>query len=543
MQCYKNVLDQLGPNSTEQSERINFFHGKVSSHLAHLLTPRVSISSHLPTLIRGAYCDNASCERAMELYQVALRSFEAAHCGADSVDTWTCSLNIGLLKQHLGRYSEALHDLERSYELVQKNTCQVPPRLFTWCAEILAGIWCQQNEFAKAIPVLHEAMAAYKQFPADDPSAVACQLSLARLLVRAGQSEDAIPLIKQVMKIYRKIREDTHPMLAVCLHDLALANESMGNTAAATANYGAALNQFNTTRGALGLDMFQEEVRACENYQRFLVSQGQIMDALEISEHARHIESLHVQGYKLLHPIPRVPVDAMRQVSRQHGCHTVCYSRVDKFLYRWIISPRGKIDFTEINLATSPLLKQHGFKSLADCVGQLFVQAATAESKDEPDDDDDSDGMDLTRLRRLLYNLCLKPFIEQVRTPASRVLYIIPHRELCCLPFGSLQPSEDHYVCQQYAVLISPTVFDQHRPAPDDGLLVSQSGRGIYGKSAQQLTLVTGSDATIRAALVKVAGGDACACSDGGGDGDACSDGNGDDVELLVEMIMVDMLI
>ena len=87
-----------------------------------------------------------------------------------------------------------------------------------------------------------------------------------------------------------------------------------------------------------------------------------------------------------------------------------------------------------------------------------------------------------------------------------QVLYIIPHRELCCIPFGSLQSADDEFVVERYAVLISPTIFDQHRPAAAaaDDALVSASGRGIFGKNAQQLTLVTGAKATVRPAFVEV---------------------------------------
>ena len=83
---------------------------------------------------------------------------------------------------------------------------------------------------------------------------------------------------------------------------------------------------------------------------------------------------MHMQGRKLLRPIPRVPVDAMRHVSREHGCHIVSFSRVDEFLYRWIISPQGEIAFTKINLATDPRLKQLGFNSLTECVQHLVTQ-------------------------------------------------------------------------------------------------------------------------------------------------------------------------
>lgn len=211
---------------------------------------------------------------------------------------------------------------------------------------------------------------------------------------------------------------------------------------------------------------YEIEVETLRWLQRVLVARKRIEQALEVAELGRSRALAATLAGGASNISPTFTAEMARAIAREHGSTIVEFSVVYDYdpdmlfifsnfedipiasIYLWVIQPNGKITFHEAALPPQgpslvQMVRQARFSVGAYGRGVTAIQEPDA-TKGHPLQD--------------LYNLLIAPALTDLPNNPDQVVTFVLQDWLFMVPFAALQNGTGHYLIEQHAIAVAPSL-------------------------------------------------------------------------------------
>lgn len=296
-----------------------------------------------------------------------------------------------------------------------------------------------------------------------DHGAIAlAQLGLAKAVLLNQDYEQAVPLWEQVITTETARDGGPSPLsltnLALALFELGEYRRAEGLSEEAIAYWEALRNRENDLEQ---VTLFEQQAHTYRLWQKTLVAQGKIAEALVATEASR-AQSLVEQLLRNENQATPPPLDLadIQATARAENTTFVVYSlvgdevrvlgteaNIPTTLYIWVISPQGNLTFRTIDLAAAgiPSLREFVHFARAQVIGRRArsLPAVTLPGNTAPE---------------YLYQLLIDPITAQLPTNPLATVTFIPQDALLLVPFAALRDIEGTYLIERHTLRVAPAI-------------------------------------------------------------------------------------
>ena len=461
-----NVYDSLG-----QYERALDFHQQ-SLALAREIDDPSGEADSLGNL-GITYYNLGQYERALDFQQQSLAI--KREIGDPSGEA--SSLNsLGNVYSSLGQYERAID----FYQLALAIRQEIDDRNGkTSSLQGLGIAYRNLGQYERALNVYEQSLALFQEIGNPNGEA-SSRANLGDVYNSLGQYERAIEFYEQSLAIHQEIGNPSGK--ASSLQGLGIAYNSLGQYPKATEALFTSLEIYESLRyeelpDEEKIAFYDAQFRPYRILQRSLIAQGEIEQALEISERGRTraFVSLLAQKRGLNsadEPLPPPSIAQIQQLAREENVTLVQYSDVsfsddeNPKLFAWVIQPTGTLHFREIDLDSLN-------DSLSDFIATTRETADLRESRSAtvPDKIRNANAPykireDYLEQRRAqtdrqlsqLHDLLITPIADLLPTNPEDPIIFIPHRSLFLVPFPALLNADGEYLIQNHTILTAPSI-------------------------------------------------------------------------------------
>ena len=404
----------------------------------------------------NAYSSLGQYERAIDF---AKQSLALKQETADVLGEINALGNLGNAYSSLGQYERAINFYEQSLALA----LEIGNR--NGEANSLMGLgnaFSYLGEDEKALELFDRSLAIYQEIGNRNGEANSLH-NLGATYRSLKQYERARELYQQSLVITREVGDLEGE--ATSLGNLGIAYFFLEQYEQATEAFFASIEIYESLRDedfpdADKIALFDIQTSPYNFLQRSLVTQGQIEQALEISERgrARAFVSLLAQKrglHRVDEPLPPPSAQQIRQLARQENTTLVQYSVVScDRLFAWVIQPSGTIDFREIDL-----------NSLDDSFGDFIERSRKSVGIRGCDlaiitvrPSQEEIAARQTRHLQQLHQLLIEPIADLLPSNPEAPVVFIPHQSLFLVPFPALINADGEYLIQNHTILTAPSI-------------------------------------------------------------------------------------
>ncbi|NEP31445.1 MULTISPECIES: CHAT domain-containing protein [unclassified Moorena] len=423
----------------------------------------------------AAYGAIGNYDKAIEYYKQGL---ELVNSTDESEMERNIVSNIGLAYYAKKEYTKALEYKEKSLAIA-KTSDHLPGK--ARALSNLSLVYYTLTDYNQAIEYSQQSLAIAQKLQDNYGQLVALE-NLGIIYYALEDYNQAVNYQRQSLKIAKQLG-DRHAK-GRALSNLGDALYKAGNPKEANEALFAAIEIWESLRSNLGsndlerVSIFETHQTTYSALQEYLVDRKQFNQALEITERgrARAFVELLARGLsesesnlKTNKPIAPPNIKQIKKITEEQNSTIVLYSLIkevveaegvrqleDKELYIWVINPRGKIAFRQVdltNLDTS--LKELVVitrKSIFFRRSPSLVDLVPRERLTK------TERAGQTEQLKQLHQLLIEPIAELLPTnPEARVTFI-PHESLFLVPFPALQDASGQYLIEKHTMLTAPSI-------------------------------------------------------------------------------------
>jgi tetratricopeptide (TPR) repeat protein len=421
-----------------------------------------------------------------------------------------CLLSLANLFFSMGapdRAQEFLSQFEQLPADLQKDPA------IRWSYQMqLAHVRVSKHETISALETLKQALLAAEL--TGDPGYLAqTQSSIGQVRQQLGDLPGALAAIE---KAYDEARAENSPRYIDTAWQFAIALESAGSEDRALAIYRECLDQIDLLRTQLD---FGERFRVMERYSQIacaattlLFKRNACAEAFEVSERGQARATLDLmfrhqrkrQGERPIRAArqDRISLDspgvaALEMALVGSNVHLLKLYRAERKLFVWFLAPNASLQSWEATVALEPL---------ADVTSMLIRTNVPPEPvADAKGVGADVEGIpprsrppwiNLEQALRRFWEALLTEDVRKYLLEQSGKLLILPHRELCYVPFAAIPQEDNQPIGHRWEVATAPSagVFLQLDPRrdPEDQPKLCDDARGalaIGGVGDQTITV------------------------------------------------------
>ena len=343
----------------------------------------------------------------------------------------------------------------------------------------MGNVYHNLGQYERALDFQQQSLALFQEIGNPNGEA-SSRANLGDVYNSLGQYERAIEFYEQSLAIHQEIGNPSGK--ASSLQGLGIAYNSLGQYPKATEALFTSLEIYESLRyeelpDEEKIAFYDAQFRPYRILQRSLIAQGEIEQALEISERGRTraFVSLLAQKRGLNsadEPLPPPSIAQIQQLAREENVTLVQYSDVsfsddeNPKLFAWVIQPTGTLHFREIDLDSLN-------DSLSDFIATTRETADLRESRSAtvPDKIRNANAPykireDYLEQRRAqtdrqlsqLHDLLITPIADLLPTNPEDPIIFIPHRSLFLVPFPALLNADGEYLIQNHTILTAPSI-------------------------------------------------------------------------------------
>ncbi|NEQ53740.1 MAG: CHAT domain-containing protein [Leptolyngbya sp. SIO3F4] len=345
----------------------------------------------------------------------------------------------------------------------------------------LGELYAEQGEFSKALDTFIEALGYRDKYVGPEYSRTLNLLG--QLYIGRQEREKALEYYSDAYAWARRNYDEVGQIIA--LSGFAEIDRMQGDLSKATKTLYEALDKFEALEPGLQdinkVSLFETQSYLYDQLQQGLIEQGEIEEALVVSERGRARAFAELLANRTLDTespgsFTDLSISQIKSLAKKQKTTFVQYSIIrqpspgrsrfdDQALFIWVIKPTGEIQFEQTDLTQQPESLKEMLAASQDSLGvRGFNPWSTAIAQSSK-----SEQADLKRL----YDLTIAPIADYLPESADEKVVVIPHRELFLVPFPALQTAQGKYLIENHTLGTAPSLqtlyFLQQRSVDQSG--------------------------------------------------------------------------
>ena len=381
------------------------------------------------------YLEQEAYEKANDYLMQSLKLRQAQNNRAESARVL---LNLGVSAQRRGEFDRALEFFQKSLEMA---TAVSNRDVMIASGQGIGAVLREKGQFDQAMEILDRSFRLAKEI--EDQTRIAEILwRKSEVFLDLRRYESAAELAESALRLARELRFSNLSFLSATT--LGRAHLGANKPALAFQTLNQAIEEAETMRHRVaGREeerqlYFENKVAAYHALIELLAAERRPLDGLLVAERAKARVLLEMMNPGRAGLPPLVPAD-LAELTRDPRTACLEYVVADERVFLFVLTKNAQQQTPDVQVHSIPL-KRGDLTKRIERLRQMILDRRAG----------------LGPPLRELYDLLLKPAEPQLQEKTT--LCIIPDGILWELPFQALQPREDQYLIENFAVFHAPSL-------------------------------------------------------------------------------------